>query len=48
MRTSQTQAHPRHESSRDIPKLTVNAERVYQGLTIAFMLMLLASLWLFR
>jgi len=24
------------------------AERTYQGLTIAFMLLLLASLWLFR
>ncbi|MGA3130055.1 MAG: hypothetical protein ABSD59_04595 [Terracidiphilus sp.] len=26
----------------------LSAERAYQGLTIAFMLLLLASLWLFR
>jgi hypothetical protein len=30
------------------PQPSLSAERVYQGLTIAFMLLLLGSLWLFR
>jgi len=30
------------------PQPSPYAERIYQGLTIAFMLLLLGSLWLFR
>jgi hypothetical protein len=32
----------------DSPQPSPYAERIYQGLTIAFMLLLLGSLWLFR
>ena len=47
-----TLPHPVTERPRSvthsIPKATLRAERAYQGLTIAFVLLLLASLWLFR
>jgi hypothetical protein len=36
------------EATRDTPKASRRDERAYQGLTIAFVLLLLASLWLFR
>jgi hypothetical protein len=36
------------EAARNTTKASVWAERAYQGLTIAFVLLLLASLWLFR
>jgi len=35
-------------ATHNIPQANRSAERAYQGLTIAFMLLLLASLWLFR
>ncbi len=38
---------PRDEA-RNAPKASAWAERAYQCLTIAFMFLLLASLWLFR
>jgi hypothetical protein len=31
-----------------VPQPSLCAERIYQALTIAFMLLLLGSLWLFR
>ena len=35
-------------AANDAPRPNLSAERVYRGLTIAFMFLLLASLWLFR
>jgi len=39
---------PPRASEPGLPRTSASAERAYQGLTIAFMLLLLASLWLFR
>jgi hypothetical protein len=49
MRTpTQPLAETPREAARNTTKASVWAERAYQGLTIAFMFLLLASLWLFR
>jgi hypothetical protein len=49
MRTpTQPLADTPREATRDTPKASRRDERAYQGLTIAFVLLLLASLWLFR
>ena len=49
MRTlSQPVTDRRRAATHNIPQASRSAERAYQGLTIAFMLLLLASLWLFR
>lgn len=42
--SSQLHAHPPDQTKRDIFPSVVCAERAYRGLTLAFMLLLLASL----
>jgi hypothetical protein len=46
--SSQPVANTPPAATSDLPQPNLSAERAYQGLTIAFMLLLLASLWLFR
>jgi hypothetical protein len=46
--TTHSAAETPHQSAPHLPRQTLSAERAYQGLTIAFMFLLLASLWLFR
>jgi hypothetical protein len=49
MQTSpQSLADTPRDDARNAPRPSAWAERAYQCLTIAFMLLLLASLWLFR
>ena len=49
MRTSpQPETSAPREATNNTSKKSPYAERAYQGLTIAFVLLLLASLWLFR
>jgi hypothetical protein len=46
--SSQSLADTPRDQTRNAPRPSAWAERAYQCLTIAFMLLLLASLWLFR
>ncbi len=49
MHTSPHQvSNTQQSATSESPQPSPYAERVYQGLTIAFMLLLLGSLWLFR
>jgi len=46
--SSQTASSMPPEAATEIPRPILSAERTYQALTIAAMLWILASLWLFR